>query len=185
MNSSPTVSKWSSLKKNIVRRRYALIGYLDEERENKVTGKMEPVSYSPYYEFEKSSDDGLLFIRLVITLGPERIPDSYTFSSKEIKKYQQDDLIHWVSELYFINNSDSTALIKPMRLSIGDKEVEFKGVYEIEPGTWKLTPSLISIDLIHKTTADFKYVYHYQDKDCCVEGKAKRLTTQEVAAKYG
>ncbi len=40
-------------------------------------GKFRETVYSPYYELEHRTDDGVVIARLVITLGKERMPENH------------------------------------------------------------------------------------------------------------
>lgn len=162
-------------------------GMLIESGTDPKTGKSYEIVYSPYYEFEQRSDDGVVLARLVITLGGERVPKGYEFTgplSDDLAAARRDGMIESVSEIYFINSSSQTISVMPKKLAVGD-ERSFDQAIEIPPGARRSTPPLVKLDSNYGTREAISFDYEYGGKSYHVEGTAKRLTVGEVEQKYG
>jgi len=152
------------------------------------TGKMIETYYSPYYEYEYRSPDKKISCRLVSTLGPERIPPGYQHTgpfASDIPKAYRNGLVEWATEIYFFNKSDSPITIRPIDISACGAKMTFDSDLVIPPKSYKITPPLIEISGSYGTECQFTFRYEYLGDQISVQGIAKRLTVQELKAKYG
>ena len=170
------------------RRQY---GYMVESKPNPETGELEAVNYSPYYEFESHSEDDALFIRLVITLGLERILNTYTGAENNVTAFiesrdqlYKDGLVDWVSEIYFINQSESEVKVKATYLKVGLATLALEDELTIAPFTSSITHALRSINSVYGSESDIEFTFIYKNKEHKVTGVAKRMTVDAINLKY-
>ncbi len=165
----------------------AYVGYMNESKTNPKTGKFETIEYSPYYELEFRTEDRVVLSRLVISLGPERVPPGYQHSgtfAKDLQRSYRDGIVPWVTEIYYINTSDEEISVKPTYVKVGHKTKNFEHNYTITPSKWKITEPVIFLTSNYGTQTDVEYKFIYNGKEEHVVGIAKRLTKSEVKAKY-
>jgi hypothetical protein len=163
------------------------IGYMTESKPNPDTGIFEETNYSPYYEFEHRSDDKAVLARVVITLGPERVPPGYQHTgifSKDLQRSYRDGIVDWVSEIYFINTSKNEISLKPSFIQVGDSTLTLTRNFIIEPSKWQITNPLIELHSVYGTESNIEFKYSYKGKDYHVSGVAKRMTTRQINRKY-
>jgi len=96
--------------------RYNAPFIMTSENLNLITGVREQNVLSPYLELNEQYLQGKLSVKVVTTLGDERVPSGHYFTGKystdgEINK--QDGFTAEVTEVYFINNSDTNIKITP------------------------------------------------------------------------
>jgi len=170
------------------RRQY---GYMMESKPNPETGELETVHYSPYYEFESHSDDGALLIRLVITLGLERILNAEINAESSANEFLEsrdalykDGLVDWVSEIYFINQSESELQVKATHIKVDQSGLTLDDVLTIAPFSSSITHSLRSIDSVYGNQSAIEFTFIYNDKEYTVAGVAKRMTVDAINLKY-
>ena len=155
---------------------------------NPTTGKMVETQYSPYYEFEYRTPDKKISCRLVSTLGPERIPPGYHHTgpfASDIPRAYRDGLVEWATEIYFFNKTESTITVKPTDISSGLTKMAFNTELVIPPKAYKISPPMIEISSNYGTECSVAFSFEYLGEKVSVQGKAKRLTIQELKAKYG
>jgi hypothetical protein len=151
-------------------------------------GKFRETVYSPYYELEHRTDDGVVIARLVITLGKERMPENHKHTgpfADDLKAAYRGGLVEWVSEIYFINTSDSPIVVAPKSISVGGAQRAFSESYTIDSDKWAITPPAINLSSAYGQVTEASFVFDYGGKQHVVSGTAKRMTVQEVKAKYG
>ena len=144
--------------------------------------------YSPCYELESVSDDKILVVCLVITLGPERVPKGYKHTgpfSDDLDKAYREGIVDLVSEIYFVNHSDAPIEVKPLSLKVLKKKKEFSGVKTINPHQWIITDPMIELNSNDGVVVPASFNYEYRGKKYVVDGIARRLTVDEVKMKYG
>lgn len=170
------------------RRQY---GYMVESKPNPETGELEAVHYSPYYEFESHSDDGDLLIRLVITLGLERVLNAEINAENSADEllesrdaFYKDGLVDWVSEIYFINQSESEIQVKAKHIKVEQAGLTLDDVLTIAPFSSRITRSLRSIDSVYGSESAIEFSFIYENKEYTVAGVAKRMTVDAINLKY-
>lgn len=139
--------------------------------------------YSPYYELEREFKDKGLLTRLVITLGEERIPSGYV-SKNDILSHCSGGIVPWVSEVYFINTSQRPIAVEPTKLLVGGSSKSFQGPVTIAPGKWFITAPLIEASSNYGVEAQASFEFIVMGEAQKVDGTAKRMTMEEVGAKY-
>ena len=160
-------------------------GYMNESGPDPKSGRWSETHYSPYYELEQRSDDHSVLARMVITLGGERVPKGYHFTgpfSDDLAAAHRDGIVEWVWEVYYINTSKVPITVTPKTV-MGSPSVDQP--FEISPGEWKITPPLVGLHSNYGIESPVSFEYEYAGKSYKVEGKAKRLTVEEVKEKYG
>lgn len=163
------------------------LGHMTESKVNPKTGKFESVEYSPYYELEYRTEDNAVLARLVITLGPERVPKGFKYKgrySEDLNRLYRDGIVEWVSEIYFINTSNDQISLSPIHLKVGNDEVYFENEFSIPPSKWKITSPLIELNSVYGTKSNVRFKFNYGGKEHNVVGVAKRMTVFEVNEKY-
>jgi hypothetical protein len=163
------------------------VGYMTESKTNPDTGVFEEIEYSPYYEFEHRSDDKTVLARVVITLGPERVPQGYKHKgpfSQDLQRAYRDGIVDWVSEIYFINTSKEKISLSPTFIQVGHDKKMLSNSYTIEPSKWYITDPLIALHSVYGVKANVEFKYSYQGKDYHVKGIAKRMSTKQISEKY-
>ena len=163
------------------------IGYMTDTQVNPTTGKMETTEYSPYYEYEFTTADKNLMARLVITLGPERVPPGYKHTgtfAKNLKSSYRNGIVDWVSEIYFFNLSNSLIEVTPTYVKVGNDSEVFSRTLDIPPSGYKISDPLISLHSVYGTKSEVTFKFEYKGKEHKVEGTAKRMTTNEINSKY-
>ncbi len=151
------------------------------------SGQERQVVYSPYMELEHYSDDKAVLARLVISLGPERVPDGYQHSgtfAKDLSRSYRDGIVEWVSELYLINKSEEPIDVELISVTSDGKSKQFGTVFQIEPQKWAISDPVIELDSSYGIRAEVEFSYSYAGKTYDVKGNAERLTVDEVRAKY-
>lgn len=160
-------------------------GMLVESGSDPKTGRSYEIRYSPYFELEQHSDDGVVLARLVVTLGGERVPKDYKFpESRDAAADRRDGLVEWVTEIYFINTSKQPITLTPKVVSAEGRR-SFDQHLDIPPRELRITPALVGIGSNYATAAEVSFDYEYAGKTYHVEGKAPRMTVEQVKAKYG
>ncbi|TEW50151.1 hypothetical protein [Psychromonas algicola] len=166
-------------------------GYMVESKPNPETGELEAVHYSPYYEFESYSEDGSMLIRLVITLGLERVVNTKLSSESSVAgflesrdEFYKDGLVDWVSEIYFINQSESDIQVKATHIKVGQEALALEDELTIAPFTSSITHPLRSINSVYGSESDIEITFIYKNKEYKVAGVAKRMTVDAINLKY-
>ena len=163
------------------------VGYITETKVNPVTGEMESVTYSPYFEYEYRTPDKNLLVRLVVSLGPERVPEEYQHTgvfADDLQRSYRDGIVDWVSEIYFINTSNFDAEVSPTYIKVGNDDKEFSNLFTIASSEWKITEPLITLSSNYGTKVDVEFKFTYKGKEYHIQGIAKRLTTEQIENKY-
>lgn len=154
---------------------------------NSQTGLEEKLIYSPYSELEFTSADEKLFVRFVNTQGLERIPNGHPFENipkKTLRQWFNDGLIPWVGEIYFINYSDHEISVKPHMLSMIGQTREFDEDLNIAANRIAITSPLVLIHNNYGVEFDVELSFSYGGDVVSLADVAKRLTVDEVSAKY-
>ena len=160
-------------------------GMLVESGNDPKTGRSYEIQYSPYFELEQHSDDDVVLARLVVTLGSERVPKDYKFpESRDASADRRDGLVEWVAEIYFINTSKQPITLTPKAVSAKERR-SFDQPMDIPPRELRITPALVGIGSNYATATEVSFDYEYAGKTYHVEGKAPRMTVEQVKAKYG
>jgi len=165
----------------------AQVGYMTESKTNSDTGVFETVEYSPYYEFEHRSNDDVVLARVVITLGPERVPSGYQHKgpfSQNLQRAYRDGIVDWVSEIYFINTSKDDITLRPIFIQVGHDKKIFSNSYTITPSKWHITSPLIALHSVYGIESNVEFKYSYKGKEFHVKGVAKRMSTKQINEKY-
>ena len=160
-------------------------GYMNATVPDPKTGKWVEIHYSPYYEFEHRSDDQKVIARMVITLGGERVPKGHKFTgtfSEDLDAAHRDGILEWVWEVYFINTSEEKVQVTAKSV-MGSSDGA--GSFEIDPAKFAITRPIISLSSAYGVESEVSYEYEYLGKSYRIEERAKRLTVEEVKAKYG
>ncbi len=151
-------------------------------------GQWQTEDYSKYFEFEQSTNDGSVLSRLIVTLGPERVPDGVEVKARHyanLREAYRDGLVEWVSEIYFINNGSSEVQVTPISIQVAGRTLDFGDTLTIPSGERQITAPLIHIGGSFATEVPVEYSYSYGGRRYDVEGVAERLTTKELKSKYG
>jgi len=162
-------------------------GYMTQSTPDSETGVLEKIHYSPYYEFEHLTEDGLVLARLVITLGPTRVPEGFQHTgiyAQDLQGAYEEGIIDWVSEIYFINSSESGVVVEPLNIKVGSDRAVLNGTYAIEPSTWKITEPLIALNSAYGTEVGVELKFNYKGQEQRAKGIARRLTVVAMAEKY-
>ena len=165
----------------------SMIGYMTESKSNPETGLFETIEYSPYYEFEFRTEDKSILARLVITLGPERVPHGFKHKGRfanDLQRAYRDGIVDWVSEIYFINTSDSVLRVTPSFIKVGYDEMNFSEELNISPSSWKITKPLVALHSVYGTKSKVEFGFNYNGKEYKVLGEAKRKSVSEISEKY-
>lgn len=164
------------------------VGYMSVSKTNPTTGEFETINYSPYYELEYRTKDNVILARLVITLGPERVPEGYVHTehhyASDMSKAYRNGIVDWVSEIYFINTSDAETKVTPIYLKVGVDEKDLNGEFSIQPAKWKISEPLIAISSVYGTQSNVEFSFIYNGEEHIVKGVAKRMTVNEIRTKY-
>ncbi|MCP4323101.1 MAG: hypothetical protein GY787_14910 [Alteromonadales bacterium] len=163
------------------------IGYMVETNLDPKSGQFHEIEYSPYYEFEQFNSETGLITRLVITLGPERVPEGFRHQgpfSDDLPSLYRDGIIDWVYEIYFINTSKQPIVIDEQELVVGDYQKLFSGATTIQPGKLFITEPLVRLNSNYGTEMGFILEFTSNKLRVEIEGIAKRMTTIEVKNKY-
>lgn len=163
-------------------------GLMVAQKPNAQTGRMEEIHYSTYSEYEYRVEDKKILVRFVTTFGKERLPANLEGKSALLygsdKQLLRDGLTQWVSEVYFINYTDSPVTIKPVQLTISSETLKFESVLTIEAHSHAITPPLVQVQSNYGTEIEVDFSFIIDEKLHEVKGVAQRLTLDEVRAKY-
>ncbi|WP_243288827.1 hypothetical protein [Geothrix terrae] len=153
------------------------------------TGKMVTTNYGPYYELEGRTPDQKFSYRLVATLGPERIPPGYKHTgpfASDLDQAYRDGMVEWATEIYIFNRTESPITINKIEIKpcfmdrvVLTNEMTVPGKKSV------ITPPLISIHSNYGTQCEVSFKFDYLGETTTVNGIAKRLTLEELKAKYG
>ena len=163
-------------------------GYMISTTADPSTGRMVETYYSPYYEFEYQTSDKKISCRLISTLGPERIPAGYKHTgpfASDLPRAYRDGLVEWATEIYFFNRTDTEITIKPISISACGARKNFNADLLIPANSFKITPPLVEISGGYGSKCEVAFEFEYQGERITARGTSKRLTVQEMKAKYG
>ncbi|MBH0055425.1 hypothetical protein I6F65_00450 [Pseudoalteromonas sp. SWXJZ94C] len=147
----------------------------------------EDVQYSTYYEFEDFNPEFGLITRLVITLGPERVPKGFKHDgpfSDDLQTLYESGIGDWVSEVYFINASNEPMTIETKKLGVRKFQKSFSDVVTIESQKWFISEPLIALDSLYEMEADFTLEFNCNNSPLSFKNVAKRMTVDEIKSKY-
>lgn len=142
--------------------------------------------YSEYFQDITHIADGSVKADMMLTLGKERLPKTYTFQNKRSQFQRSQGDIEGVWEIYFTNESD-----KPVSFELsGFSEGSFSATLSpqhviIEPGKYLKTDAVVIMTSIYLRPT-FQYVlrYKYQGNEHSMTGTIRRLTMDELNARY-
>jgi len=160
-----------------------------EGRVNAKTGAWEETVMSPYLEMEKEYLNGELIVRIVTTLGDERVPDGHYFTgnlTKDGKVRYEDGFTPEVTEVYFVNYSDFDVTVTPLTIEVFDSgTISMKDNDIVVPAhNWKTSSKHISATsvLINNRPVKFRFLINGEEHE--ISGKVIRMSESAVKAKY-
>ena len=156
---------------------------------NPNTGIWENRVMSSYLEMETKYLEDKLVVRIVTTLGDERVPPNHYFTgdlARNGKVRYKDGFTPEVTEIYFINKSDSEILIKPLKIEVFDSGlVEMSGnVISISPNSWEISTKHVRATSVFINSRPVKFHFLLNGKEEKIEGEVIRLSESEVKDKY-
>ena len=156
--------------------------YMTVNRPDPVTGKMEKLLYTPYFIYDHLDAVNNFRLRIIITLGNERLPDGFTPT-------QDRDLINRVFEIYFLNDADQTQRFLPVSVKYGADSgaaMPFPS-HEllIEPQTQQVSSAVTDLDIPFATELDFILQYKVNNQVFSLRAQAPRFTQQDMAEYMG
>ena len=156
---------------------------------NEKTGVWENTVMSPYLELEKKYLEGKLIVRIVTTLGDERVTEGHYFTgnlTKDGKVRYKDGFTPEVTEVYFVNYSDSDIKVTPLTIEVFDSgTIKMKDNEIVVPAhNWKISSKHISATsvLINNRLVKFQFLLNGQEKE--INGKVIRMSESAVKTKY-
>lgn len=163
------------------------MGNIMNENLDSKPNEPQDLEYSLYYEFEDFNPELGLITRLVITLGPERVPEGFKHDgpfSDDLTTLYNEGIVDWVSEVYFINASNEPITLEPKKLGVRKFQKQFSDVVTIEPQKWFISEPLIALDSFYEIEADFILEFNCNNLVLKFEDVAKRMTADEIKNKY-
>ncbi|HWM89409.1 MAG TPA: hypothetical protein VN493_01435 [Thermoanaerobaculia bacterium] len=148
------------------------------------------IVYSEYFEFNEPILDGQVRMHLLITLGRERVPPLWRFTSRPFvtdgrisKSARAEGIAEEVYEIYFTNLGDMSITFSQMEL-----QARPFGRIELSPAPMVLGPKqyiktdpIVSIGSIHQPSEkEFSFRYSYAGETEEIVGVARRLRVDEL-----
>ncbi|EKE70632.1 hypothetical protein [Gallaecimonas xiamenensis] len=147
------------------------------------------VIYSPYFEFEHFVAEQGAVLRLVISLGPERVPKDSPLNGAEqqaqLNELLADGFLEFVAELVVLNLGEA-----PLEAELGELQVDYfrdnlDSAFTIAPGSCAYSPPQAYVALAYATELNASITLSLNGQPLVLQGKAQRLTVEELHSKYG
>ena len=162
-------------------------GYMISTATDSESGKMENTNYSPYYEFEYLVEDCAVLVRLLITLGQERLPPEFQNRreyAQEMKELYRDGIIEWVTEVYIFNLLESEIEIQPLYVKVDNSTKPLDQRLSISASSFAITAPMVHLHSVYGTQSNVEFTFECNGKTHEVSGIAKRKTVDEINNRY-
>ncbi|WP_444926113.1 hypothetical protein ACJJI4_18740 [Microbulbifer sp. TRSA002] len=142
------------------------------------------VEYSEYFQCLIYSEDNTISFDAFITLGKERLPNTYSLSPSQEKYLSSPDAILSVNEVYIRNHSE--APVQLSKLIIGEGVGSFSRKYqpqiiEVASAAVVLSRPIVDVTSIYgPSELPCSISYEMQGESYELSGKWKRLTIGEL-----
>lgn len=141
------------------------------------------VVYSEYYQCKLYSEERDYSLDALITLGKERLPDSYTLTARQKEFLKVPDTILEVTEVYINNHRTETITISDLRTWKTGLENEYSPeTFSVEPGKWEKSDPILDVTSIYGPfTVPCKMQFSLNGIEQELSGSWRRLTVEELS----
>lgn len=143
------------------------------------TGVFESVDYTPYFELRETHADEGYRLKLVITMGSERLPEGASPSPDR-------DLTDRLTEVYLLNDREQPIDFAPVSLAIGGVEIPFVSTEtrSVAPRTALACPPAHDLDINMSTQEEVVFAYRVDGEERVMRGVAQRLSDADLKRLY-
>ncbi len=143
------------------------------------TGEFRTIGYTPYFELRETHADEGYRLKLVITMGSERLPEGVMPSPDR-------DLTDRVTEVYLLNDREQAVDFAPVSLSLGGSDILFISTEtrSVEPRTAVACPPAHDLDINMSAEEDVVFTYRLDGEERVMQGVAQRLSDEDLRRLY-
>ncbi|HMY38424.1 MAG TPA: hypothetical protein PK011_03795 [Marinagarivorans sp.] len=150
-------------------------------------GKQQRVRYTPYFYLEHVDEMSGVIAQVFVTLGAEMLPDDLKKDYKETAKnlFKNSEHVYAVANLYFLNPSQKLIDVHLDAFTWDNNSLVDETHYDLRPRVKATSQRSVGIAFYLKHDFDIQMELTINERKVQVNGKAKRLSTDEAKALFG